>query len=105
MDLKMDLSEQGLLMFFKDYQLESLRAIWVSAEGLSSRRVWAAVGEDRISRASIINFLESAVANGLIEKRLETGKGGHHGIYYSTLGEKGTKEYLKKIFNERLEKL
>lgn len=101
----MDLSKKGLLMFFKEYQLESLRAIWASEEELNSRKVWAAVGEDRISRASIINFLESAVDNGLIEKRLETGKGGHHGIYYSTLDEKGTKESLKQIFQKRLEKI
>ena len=105
MSLKMDLSEKGLLMFFKDYQLEALKTVWESEEGVNSREVWEAVGEDKISRASIINFLELAVENGLIEKRLVTGKGGHRGIYTSSKDMDETKKYLKSMFMKRLEEL
>lgn len=105
MNLKMDLTKKDLLMFFKEYQLDAMNAIWRSDTGKNSREVWKSVGENRISRASIINFLEDATRNGLLEKRLETGKGGHHGIYSSPMGEKGTREYLKKVFRERLDKL
>ncbi len=57
MKLTMDLSQDGLLMFFKDYQVKALRTLWSSEEGLNSRQVWEAVGEKNISRASVINFL------------------------------------------------
>ena len=56
---KMDLSKKNLDMFFKDYQLESLRALWKSDEGLFSRDVWERVNELRnqpISRTLIINL-------------------------------------------------
>ncbi|MBD3172122.1 hypothetical protein GF326_06585 [Candidatus Bathyarchaeota archaeon] len=105
MNLKMDLTKEDLLMFFKDYQLDAMNTIWESDRGLSTREVWKSVGENRISRASIINFLEEATENRLLEKSLETGKGGHHGIYSSPKGEQGTRKYLKKVFREKLDKL
>ncbi len=73
MSLKMDLLERGLLMFFKDYQLDALKALWNSPEGMNSRQVWEAVGATRISRASIINFLEEAAENELLDKHEITG--------------------------------
>jgi predicted transcriptional regulator len=105
MKLKMDLTENGLLMFFKDYQLKALEALWSSEKGLSSKEVWEAVGSNQISRASIINFLEDSYENGLLDKREITGKGGHRGIYSPRFDEAGTKEYLEKVFKERLEAL
>jgi predicted transcriptional regulator len=105
MNMKMDLTEKGLLMFFKEYQIEALEAIWGSDTGMSSREVWEAVGENSISRASVINFLEDAVENGLIEKHEVTGKGGHRGIYSSSKDKQATKEYLQTIFKNRLEDL
>ena len=76
MNLVMDLTQEGLLMFFKPYQLDALKAIWAKGEGLNSRQVWEAVGGSPvISRASIINFLESAHENGLLDKTEVTGKG------------------------------
>jgi len=35
---KMDFSKKGLDMFFKDWQLESLRVLWNSGEGLFFKR-------------------------------------------------------------------
>jgi len=101
---KMDLSETGLLMFFKDYQLDAMRALW-SNEPMNSREVWEAVGKDRISRASIINFLDAAYNQGLLDKFERTGKGGHQGVYSPKYDEEGTKNFLKKIFKERLDRL
>jgi hypothetical protein len=97
--------KEGLYMFFKDYQVEALKALWKSIEGMSSRAVWEAVGADSISRASIINFLNDAVQNDLLEVSHITGKGGHRGIYKPKRDEVGTKNYLKKVFKERLDLL
>ena len=58
-----------------------------------------------ISRASIINFLESAYENGFLEKSEITGKGGYRGVYKAKYDEPGTKAYLTRVFTERLKNL
>ena len=103
MQLTMDLTKDGLHMFFKDYQIKALRALWSSEKGLNTRQVWEAVGEKNISRASVINFLASAAENGLLDVTYETGKGGHRGIYKPRYNEEGTKEVIKRVFKERLD--
>jgi predicted transcriptional regulator len=100
----MYLSQDGLHIFFNDYQVDSLRSLG-SEKGLNSRQVLEAVGEKDISRASIINFLASAVENGLLDVSFETGKGGYRGIYKPKYNEEGTKEVIKKVFKERLDSL
>jgi hypothetical protein len=88
MDLILDLSETGLGMFFKPYQIETLDLLWSSEEALSSRQVWEQVNEKlsgTISRASIINFLNASVENGLLDYYETTGKGGYRRIYSSKL--------------------
>ena len=101
----MDMTQEGLHMFLKDYQVKILKALWESNPGMSSREVWAAVGADSISRASIINFLKDCVENDLLKVEYITGKGGHRGIYKPKRNETETKEYLKKAFKEKLETL
>ncbi len=101
---KMDLEPEGLLMFFKPWQIKCMNALWSNSEGKSSRYVWEVV-KDEISRASVINFLEEMTRNGLLSKNEITGKGGHRGIYKPVYDEQGTREYLRNIFKERLNEL
>ena len=101
----MDTAQEGLAMFFKDYQVKTLKALWGADDGLSSREVWEAVGVDSISRASVINFLKDCLDNDLLEAEYTTGKGGHRGIYKPKRGEAETKEFLKKMFKEKLDTL
>jgi len=75
----MDLTREGLLMFFKEYQVAALEALWGNNDGMSSRDSWDAVGVDSISRASIIYFLYTGVENDLLTVEYVTGKGGHRG--------------------------
>jgi hypothetical protein len=104
MNLQMNITQEGLQTFFKEYQVKALQALWESSEGMSSRDVWEAVGADSISRASIINFLNDCVEeNDLLNVEYITGKGGHRGIYKPKRNEAETKEYLKKSFREKLE--
>jgi len=106
MKLSMDITESGLRMFFKDWQIKALETLWKSSQPLNSREVWEAVNREiSISRASIINFLEASHENGLLDRDSTTGKGGHRGLYSSKYDERGTKQYLKKSFKEHLEKL
>ena len=101
----MDLTREGLLMFFKGYQVKALEALWGNNDGMSSRDVWDAVGVDSISRATIINFLYAGVENDLLSVEYVTGKGGHRGIYKPRRSKGETKEYLKQVFKQKLDTL
>ena len=108
MDLNLDLSETGLGMFFKPYQVESLDLLWNSEETLSSRQVWEQVNEKlpgTISRASIINFLNASVENSLLNYVETTGKGGHRRLYSSKMSKPETSTFLSEVVRERLQTL
>ena len=109
MPLKIDTSKEGLRMILKDYQEAALRYIWrLGGEGASSRDVWVQVNEDlkgerTISRASIINFLNVVVDEGVINYAETTGKGGHRRIYSMKYDEAGFKEYVaRKVMGKLL---
>jgi len=103
MPLTVDTSSEGLEMVLKDYQEAALRYLWrLDGDGASSRDVWVQVNEDlkgkrTISRASIINFLNSMVDEGVLSYTETTGKGGHRRIYSAKYDEAGFKEYIAKV--------
>jgi len=108
MNLNLDLSETGLGMFFKPYQIISLDILWKSEETLSSRQVWEEANNQlpgTISRASIINFLNASVNNGLLDFVETTGKGGHRRLYSSKLSKPETSTYLTEKVKESLQTL
>jgi Fe2+ or Zn2+ uptake regulation protein len=108
MDISLDLSETGLEMFFKPYQIISLDILWNSEETLSSRQVWEQANKQlprTISRASIINFLNASVENGLLDYVETTGKGGYRRLYSSKLNRPETSAFLSEIVQERLRTL
>ena len=63
MAIEYDLSKTGLSAILKGYPELALRAIWATPEGLGSKAIWDRVNAElkpnTISRASVINFLES----------------------------------------------
>ena len=108
MDLIVDLSKTGLDMFFKPYQIASLELLWDSKETLSSRQVWEKVNEQipgTISRASIINFLNASVENGLLNFVETTGKGGYRRLYSSKMPKPETSVYLSEYVRKCLQTL
>ena len=89
----------GLSKVFRDYQEEALRLVWnKGSEGVISREVWSQVNQNlngkTISRASIINFLNSLVDEGVLDFDERTGKGGYHRVYRPRLDENEFKKYL-----------
>jgi hypothetical protein len=108
MALTIDTSGAGLSMVLKDYQEEALRYIWsLNGDGASSRDVWNNVNErlkgyKTISRASIINFLNSMVEEGVLTFSEITGKGGHRRIYYAKLDEIGFKKFIAETVLKNL---
>ncbi len=91
--------KDGLYKVFRDYQVEAMRVVWKRGDdGAISREVWSDVNEKlgsrKISRASIINFLNAMVDESVLDYKEETGKGGYHRVYKPTLNEEGFKRYL-----------
>ncbi len=89
----------GLSNVFRDYQEEALRLVWTKgSEGMISREVWSQVNQNldgkTISRASIINFLNRLVDEGVLDFDERTGKGGYHRVYRPRLDENEFKKYL-----------
>ena len=108
MNLNMDLTKTGLDMFFKPYQVTALNILWGSPNPQSSRQVWEQANmqlPDTISRASIINFLNASVENGLLIYVETTGKGGYRRLYSSKLSEPETKTFLTEKVKKRLQTL
>lgn len=108
--VEFDTVEDGLRTVVKDYQVAALSYMWrLGGGGASSRDVWVNVNKDlmgqrTISRASIINFMNSMVDEGVVDYTEITGKGGHRRIYSARYDEEGFKEYMaKKIISKLLE--
>ena len=107
-----DTKEDGFRTVVKDYQEAALRYMWrLAGGGASSRDVWVQVNKElvgtprrSISRASIINFMNDMVDEGLVEFHEITGKGGHRRIYSQKYDEAGSKEFMaEKIMSKMLE--
>jgi predicted transcriptional regulator len=102
MTLTIDTASKGLAMVLKDYQEVALKYLWrLKGQGASSRDVWFQVKEDlkgvkTISRASIINFLNAMVDEGVLNYTEITGKGGHRRIYSAKYDEAKFKQYVAK---------
>ena len=97
---KFDPAQSGLRKTLREYEENALRYIWyVGDKGAGSFQTWEQVnrelGEDRsISRASVINFLNRMVDEGVLGFRDATGKGGHRRIYRPKLDESGYRRYV-----------
>jgi len=101
--------KQGLEKVLRDYQIEALRMVWENSSGATSREVYLQVndalkGTRSISRASIINFLNDMVDEGVLDYDEQTGKGGYHRVYKPKLDESSFKRYLAMTVLESLMK-
>jgi len=109
MTLMFNPEKGGLLKVFRDYQAEAVRFIWeVGEQGAISREVWKTVNDRlvgmTISRASIINFLNAMVDEGVLDYDERTGKGGYHRVYRPKLDEPSFKRYLAQVMISSLMK-
>ena len=87
MKVKVDLSKDGLSMFFKPYEIEGWNVLWNTPKPIGSGAVWKMVNEylgpgNEVSRTSVIFFLNRQVDIGFMGWTDATGKGGHHRLYY-----------------------
>jgi len=65
-------------------------------------RVNAGLKSKTISRASVINFLESMRKMGVLKGEEKTGKGGYHWIYSPAMNETEFKQHIARTILESL---
>jgi hypothetical protein len=100
MPLVIDPSKDGLEKVLRDYQIETLRLVWKhDGGGLTSREVYEAVNERldggrSVSRASIINFLNTICDEGVLDFEEETCKGGMRRRYRKGMDESAFKKHV-----------
>jgi predicted transcriptional regulator len=104
--IEYDLSQAGFVAVLKDWQLKAMQVVWSSPEGSNSRVAWEKVnqmlGEDTISRASVINFLEGMLEMGVLDADDRTGKGGHQHVYKMGMDEEQFKQFIVTTLLESL---
>ena len=108
--LTIDPSKTGFEKVLRVYQIEAMRYVWANAEeGATSRKVYNHVNEmldggKKISRASIINFLNIMCDEGVLNYTEETCKGGTRRVYTPALDEDAYKRHIAKSVFDSLMK-
>lgn len=89
MKIEVDLSQDGLSMFFKPYEVLGWDRVWNASEaepvgsfGVFEHMNFGLGPGKTISRASVILFLNKQVDLGFMAWKDATGKGGHRRLYY-----------------------
>ena len=102
--ISIDTEGNGLESILKPYQAEAMKLLWEGGD-YSSRDVWQKVNErmtTMISRASVINFLNAMVEDGVLDYVETTGKGGYRRIYTASKTEQKFWVWLIQVVNEKL---
>lgn len=108
MEIKLDTTKEGLYTLFKPYQVMLLEHIWELNEdgkdsvGSGRAHEYIQTTSDKKSRASVIFFLNDMVDEGVLDFDDETGKGGHHRMYYPKMSRGEFAEYVVKQVAEAL---
>jgi hypothetical protein len=106
--LVVDPNKTGFEKVLRDYQIEALKIVWDNVDsGITSRDVYQHVNRvleegKTISRASIINFLNSMCDEGVLLYEEETCKGGMRRKYFPGLNEEGFKKLIAKTVFDSL---
>lgn len=105
MPLTYDPTQDGLEKVLRKYQIEALRLVWEEGEkGVVSREAWSHVNnvldEEGRSRASVINFLNYMVDEGVLSYEEKSCKGGYQRVYYPAMNEREFKIYIAKMVIE-----
>ena len=108
LELKYDLGKVGLKAFLEPWQVTTMKILWDADKPMSSREVWISANK-RLQvprcRASIINFLQYLLDQGILEGIDITGKSGHHNLYRPGMSEAKFNRYvvdllIRKLVNE-----
>ncbi|UCD44720.1 MAG: hypothetical protein JSV27_11505 [Candidatus Bathyarchaeota archaeon] len=106
-----DTEKDGLNTIFRPYQVSLMEYIWeINKEtriGITSGQAHQLLqktgNEDLMkSRASVVIFLQDMVEEGVLENKVESGRGGYHGVYYP---KKTRDEFCQHVVSSIVDKL
>jgi predicted transcriptional regulator len=106
--MKIDTSKEGLHALFKPYQVILMEFIWgqnnPKRTGITSGQAHKFLQSqpDKKSRASVINFLNDMVDEGVLDYEEESGKGGYHRVYYPNMDKARFSKYVTKTITDKL---
>ncbi len=109
--MNFDMKQEGLLTVFRPYQAVLMEHIWDLNKnervGIISREAHQFLSgkPEKKSRASVINFLNDMVEEGILGYEEKTGKGGYHRVYYPLMDRAGFQKYITEKINSKLEKV
>ena len=112
--MKFDISKEGLNTLMKPYQAALMGNIWeINKEnrtGIISREAHKYLhdtGDDelKMSRASVVFFLNDMVEKGVLEYEEKTGKGGYHRVYFPAMNQKQFESYVTKAIMDKLKEI
>jgi predicted transcriptional regulator len=109
--MKFDMEQEGLLTLLRPYQAVLMEHIWNLNKNervdIISREAYQFLSgkPEKKSRASVINFLNDMVEEGILGYEEKTGKGGYHRIYYPLMDRAGFQKYITEKINSKLEKV
>jgi len=108
MDAKYESGKTGLEAFLEPWQIIALNIVWKSDKPIKSKDVWIQANQRyplTISRASIINFLQYMMNQGVLEGIDATGKGGHYNLYRPQMNETEYKTAMVKTILSKIREL
>ena len=106
--MKFDTEKDGLQTLFKPYQVLLIEHIWdlnkAGRVGINSGQAHRFLQDtpEKMSRATVILFLNDMVDEGVLEYEERSGKGGYHRVYYPKMDREGFAVYVTELINSKL---
>ena len=106
--MKFDTEKDGLQTLFKPYQALLIEHIWelnrkgrVGINSGQAHRFLQGTPE-KMSRATVILFLNEMVDEGILEYEEKSGKGGYHRVYYPKMDREEFSVYVTELIKKKL---
>ncbi len=106
--MKFDTDKEGLHTLFRPYQALLLEYLWAlnreSRVGVNSGQAHRYLLDkpEKMSRASVIIFLNDMVDEGILNYEDKTGKGGYHRVYYPKMDREEFSVYVTELIKKKL---
>ena len=112
--MKFDTSQEGLLTLFISYQAALLEHIWdinrdkrMGTESSQAHEFLRQTGDRKLmrSRASVINFLNKMVEEGVLSYEDRAKRGGHYKVYFPEMSREEFENHVVETITTKLEEV
>lgn len=114
--MKLDTSQPGLQALYRPHEAEILKHLWEVAKTKGTAKntryayLWQVANLPKLglnykSRATVINFMNQLVDEGVLNFREDTGKGGYHRLYWIRRTPANFEKYVRKTIAAKLDEI